>query len=97
VADVAVLPGSDDDFWRTKSPNRMLQALWYGLRVAAYPFPSYRDYASHCSLDKDTSNALRTALMDHPETDVWADLKRLHSRESVGTAWERALLKIVEA
>ena len=95
VADVAVLPGSDDDFWRTKSPNRMLQALWYGLRVAAYPFPSYRDYGSHCSLDKDISMAVGKALTEHPETDVWADLKRLHSRESVGAAWERTLLRAV--
>lgn len=95
VADIAVLPGSDDEFWRTKSPNRLVQALWYGLRVAAFPFPSYLPYGQYSNLDRDITAAVRKAVECDRDTDVLGEIGWRHSRESVGEAWERALVRVV--
>jgi len=91
VADIAVLPGSDDEFWRTKSPNRLVQALWYGLRVAAFAFPSYLAYEQYSNLDRDITAAVRKALECDRGADVLGEIGWRHSRESVGEAWERTL------
>lgn len=95
ISDIALLPGSEEEFWLTKSPNRLLQALWYGLRVAAHPFPSYRPYADHCVLDADPAAALVRALTEHPETNVQAQLAQECSSEAVGRAWACAIEELV--
>ena len=97
TSDIAVLPGSDEEFWRTKSPNRLLQALWFGLRVAAHPFPSYTAYGAHCVLDADPAAALARAIEAHPATDVHKILARECSSLAVGQKWAVALQQVCAA
>jgi hypothetical protein len=94
ISDISVLPGSNDNFWLTKSPNRLLQSLWYGLRVAAFPFDSYLNYDKYICLDFNIVNAITKSITNYPEADYINIINSTYSKKSIGEIWNSSINKI---
>jgi hypothetical protein len=92
ISDISILPGSNDSFWLTKSPNRLLQSLWYGLRVAAFPFDSYLNYKDHICLNKDIEKAILNSIDSHPEAEFMNMLNSTFSNVAIGKNWNDSLI-----
>jgi hypothetical protein len=91
ISDISILPGSNDSFWLTKSPNRLLQSLWYGLRVAAFPFDSYLNYKDHICLNKDIEKAILNSIYSHPESECMNMLNSTFSNVAIGKSWNDSI------
>jgi hypothetical protein len=96
ISDISILPGSNDSFWVTKSPNRLLQSLWYGLRVAAFPFDSYLNYKEHICLNEDIKKAILNSIECHPSTEYINMINSNFSNLAIGKAWNYSLLKTIK-
>lgn len=64
AADLAVIPSEDSDEARVKSPNRLIESLWAGRAVAAYPLPAYKEFAAWTYLAKDLNQAIGKLLIN---------------------------------
>lgn len=60
--DIVVIPSSDKDQFKAKSPNRLVAALWAGKPVVAYPLPAYREFAEYVTLDTSTARGVERLL-----------------------------------
>jgi hypothetical protein len=96
ITDISILPGSNENFWLTKSPNRLLQSLWYGLRVAAFPFDSYLNFKDHICIDSKIEGAILKAINLHPNSEYKNMLNSAHTPNAIGKAWSLSILNIVK-
>jgi len=61
-ADIVIIPSFDSDSTKAKSANRVVQSLWAGKPVVAYPLPSYMEFQSYITLDKDLVRGIKNTI-----------------------------------
>ena len=100
-ADLVVVPSSTGHRKQVKSPNRVIEALRGGRFVAAYPVPSYRQFAEFAWLGEDVVQGIRWALR-HP-AEVRERIRRgqqyieaKFSPAAIASKWDAALSVAVE-
>ena len=62
--DMVVVPSSQEPAFRTRSPNRIITALWAGRYVVAHPLPSYEPFAPFAGLGEELPAPILEALHD---------------------------------
>lgn len=68
--DIVVVPSSSEPAYWTRSPNRLITALWAGRYVVAYPLPSYRSFAAFAGIGEDLPGKIVEALRDPAGTQA---------------------------
>lgn len=92
-SDVVIIPSTLTEFNLTKSPNRLLQGLWFGKSVAAYPLPSYKPYNGFAYLDENIGSAIKKVVEDTSSSrldKIYRGqnlVEKYHSREIISTQW----------
>ncbi len=96
------IPQENSPRTRTKSSNRLVEALWAGSMVAASPLPSYQPYREFAFLAENQAEALHQAFS---QANTWAPRilagqSHIEAHDSVfaaGKAWENALQAVHSA
>ena len=60
--DVVLIPSLSDNTKIVKSPNRLLEGIWAGRPVLAYPLPSYTEFQDYAILHTHLGSALEQLL-----------------------------------
>jgi hypothetical protein len=66
ATDLVILPSRDTDFKSAKGPNRLIESLWGGRAVLAFPLPAYREFKPHVWLGENFANGILYALNTQP-------------------------------
>lgn len=53
ACDIVIIPSLPQEVKLVKGANRLIEALWAGRAVVAYPLPSYQEFAQACILTED--------------------------------------------
>ncbi|NJL73474.1 MAG: glycosyltransferase family 4 protein, partial [Candidatus Competibacteraceae bacterium] len=97
-ADVCIMPGSDDVFWRTKSANRVLLALSMGVPVVAAAMPSTTPLHGCIGID-DWYADLKSYLTDEDRRNRDLAASRVvlqsYSAAAIGRQWQALITEAV--
>lgn len=100
--DIVLIPSDDSPKNRVKGANRLVEALWGGRCVVAYPLPSYREFGQWAYLDDETVSGIERAL-DESETvvtrisDGQNYISNHYTDEIIGGKWLALILDASEA
>lgn len=100
--DMVIIPSEDVPKNRPKGANRLIEALWSGRCVAAYPLPSYREFSEWAFLDDDLCSAIERAIAEFeyvPSRLKAAQnyLTQHYSIERIGAAWRKVITNTITA
>jgi glycosyltransferase involved in cell wall biosynthesis len=102
-ADAVIIPSLANDFQTAKSPNRVIESLWAGLPVVAYPIPSYLEFDAYTFLDTSIASGLHRLLGEKPENtqrmieNGQRHIQSHYTPEIIGNYWHMALAETLAA
>ncbi|MBI1272622.1 MAG: hypothetical protein GC131_00855 [Alphaproteobacteria bacterium] len=68
ACDMAIIPSLENEKKTVKGANRLIEALWAGRAVVAYPLPSYKEFDEYCRLTFDIAQGIAAAQQDSAST-----------------------------
>lgn len=94
--DIVVIPSMSDKRKVVKSPNRLIESLWGGRFVVAYPLPSYQEFSDWAWVNENLPNGITWALQN--PTQVVKNIQKgqhhiaqYFSPQRIGSLWEKAI------
>jgi hypothetical protein len=92
-SDLVLIPGGNDAFYQTKSTNRLVDSVIFGLPVVAFPYPSYKKYDRYFPITDNPKEGLLSLLNDREIwTNRWNDGRSLieieYSESTIGQRWK---------
>ncbi len=100
--DMVVVPSSPEPAFWTRSPNRIISALWAGRFVAAYPLPSYQPFGAFAGIGEDLPAQIEKALDDPARTlsRIAAGQEYIaahYNNDAIASEWEAFATRVYAA
>ena len=98
--DIVLIPSEDGAFYRTKSANRLIEAIVAGLPVVAFPVESYLEFIDDVPLTRNPTDGLRLCLdnQDLIERGLARAREKIllrYSHQRIGRLWEDQLYSVL--
>ncbi len=93
ICDAVIIPSIEDQMYRVKTANRLMNTLWAGKPCIAYPVPSYTEFEEFVILEQETSTGVQR-LLDHDPEALRDKIQRgqdyireHHSPQAISDRW----------
>lgn len=96
---LVVIPSYINQRKSVKSPNRLIESIWAGKMVVAYPLPSYQEFGDYAKLTEDLVEGILWCLENQAEVISRIKkgqeyIKENYTPTQIGLQWEKVFMAL---